>query len=722
MANLFSCFPSHVHTFFVDVIIIIAFFHLCCSVSSTQIRCLEEDRSLLLRLKQEISIDVDYYYYYYPDESPPPPPKVWSWNGTDNHEDCCLWEGVTCDSYSGDVVGLDLSESSIVGGINDSSSIFHLRHLRRLSLAYNYMFPSTFPSGFGNLSSLTHLNLSDAGFGGPIPEHDISRLEKLVSLDLTSSSRDSSVDMEKLVKNLTQLKVLRLDDVDLSRTINNKSWSTLPADLQELSLRNCNFTGEALQLSSFLHLKSSLTHLTLSDNDLAWNISRYSFIQFPHLVNLQLSYCSIPISYSSDRFRDLQYLNLGNNNLGRQIPPSLFSLPALQALGLDSNQLEGQLEGFFNSSSELQHIYLSHNKLQGHLPMSIFNMSSLAYFSVASNDFSGRINLTDIANIENLMHLDLSENHFQIGVTESLGLCKDLEVVDVGKNYLTGKFPLWLENLPLLRILILHSNQFDGTVESKNSSGFPLLQIFDVSSNKFVGRLPLGWFTSWKEMMKQATPPGSQTEVINLTHYIQYPGIAYKSYYQDSVTVTAKGIEREYDKILTSFVLIDVSNNIFTGEIPEAIASLESIHLLNLSNNHFTGHIPVSFGQLSQLESLDLSSNNLSGNIPPQLTKLTFMSKLNLSHNSLTREIPRGFQFENFEPDSYEGNPGLCGKPLPKSCYNVKSPPLGYKPNDEDEGGHGFIDWEYYRLGIECGVGTGLILGFVVAYLVFGNF
>ncbi|CAN1300614.1 Receptor-like protein 34 [Linum perenne] len=160
--------------------------------------------------------------------------------------------------------------------------------------------------------------------------------------------------------------------------------------------------------------------------------------------------------------------------------------------------------------------------------------------------------------------------------------------------------------------------------------------------------------------MKQATPPGSQTEVINLTHYIQYPGIAYKSYYQDSVTVTAKGIEREYDKILTSFVLIDVSNNIFTGEIPEAIASLESIHLLNLSNNHFTGHIPVSFGQLSQLESLDLSSNNLSGNIPPQLTKLTFMSKLNLSHNSLTREIPRGFQFENFEPDSYEGNPGLC--------------------------------------------------------------
>ncbi|CAN1189702.1 Receptor-like protein Cf-9 homolog [Linum perenne] len=787
------------------------------------------------------------------------------------------------------------------------------------------MLPSLFPSGFGNLSSLTHLNLSRAEFRDPIPEHDISHLKKLVSLDLTSYNEDASVDMEKLVKNLTQLKVLRLDGVDLSRTINNKSWSTLPADLQELSLRNCNFTGEALQLSSLLHLKASLTHLTLSKNDLAWNISRYSFIQFPHLIDLQLrscklyeifpnniflipnlqvldvsynheiigtlphfppinnislryinveetlffgqipdslgslvmlqelhlSYCqfhgrfpnrvflnpnlrivevrnnslitgtlpefpignnllqvidlsdtkfsgklpdsihnlasleelhldncifhgvipssintltelrslslsgnnfsgpllllasssniqylgfssnnfngTIPLSY--DKFQHLGYLDLSNNTLGGQIPPSLFILPALQMLALSSNQLEGQLGEFHNSSSQLSQIDLSHNKLQRHLPMSIFNMSSLAYFLVTSNDFSGRINLMDITNIGKLLNLlDLSDNHFQVGVTggfapnctlrsldvnqnhlsgelsESLGRCKYLEVVDVGKNYLTGKFPLWLENLPLLRILILHSNQFGGTVESKNSSGFPLLQIFDVSSNKFVGKMPSGWFRSWEEMMKQSIPAGSQGEVISFTYYMA--SIVGNYHFQDSITVTAKGIEREYSKILTSFVLIDVSNNRFTGEIPEAIARLESIHMLNLSNNYFTGHIPGSFGQLSQLESLDLSSNKLSGNIPPQLTKLTFMAKLNLSYNSLTGEIPRGFQFNNFEPDSYEGNPGLCGKPLPKSCYKVKSPPLGNKPNDEDEGGHSFIDWEYYRLGIECGVGT----------------
>ncbi|CAN1300624.1 Receptor-like protein 6 [Linum perenne] len=853
------------------------------------------------------------------------------------------------------------------------------------------MLPSLFPSGFGNLSSLTHLNLSRAEFRDPIPEHDISHLKKLVSLDLTSYNEDASVDMEKLVKNLTQLKVLRLDGVDLSRTINNKSCQfphlidlqlrscklyeifpnniflipnlqvldvsynheiigTLPhfppinnislryinveetlffgqipdslgslVMLQELHLSYCQFHGRfpnRVFLNPNLRIvevrNNSLITGTLPEFPIGNNLLQVidlsdtkfsgklpdSIHNLASLEELHLDNCIFHgvIPSSINTLTELRSLSLSGNNFSGQIPPSLFILPALQMLALSSNQLEGQLGEFHNSSSQLSQIDLSHNKLQRHLPMSIFNMSSLAYFLVTSNDFSGRINLMDITNIGKLLNLlDLSDNHFQVGVTEaiarlesihmlnlsnnyftghipgsfgqlsqlesldlssnklsgnippqltkltfmaklnlsynsltgeiplslpnldvlalssnqlegqlevfhnsstyldlsnnnikgyippsicymkdleildlstnhingfippcltslpylhvlslrdnqltgmlpggfaptctlrtfdvnqnhlngelskSLGLCKDLEVVDAGKNYLTGKFPLWLENLPLLRILILHSNHFGGTIESKNSSGFPLLQIFDVSSNKFVGRLPLGWFTSWKE-------------IINFTYVEQYPGISHYSYYQDSITVTDKGIEREYGKILTSFVLIDVSNNKFTGEIPEAIARLESIHLLNLSNNHFTGHIPVSFGQLSQLESLDLSSNNLSGNIPPQLTKLTFMSKLNLSHNSLTGEIPRGFQFENFEPESYEGNPGLCGKPLPKSCYNVKSTPLSSKPDDEDEGGHGFIDWEYYRLGIECGVGTGLVLGFVVAYLVFGNF
>ncbi|CAN1267789.1 Receptor-like protein 56 [Linum perenne] len=241
-----------------------------------------------------------------------------------------------------------------------------------------------------------------------------------------------------------------------------------------------------------------------------------------------------------------------------------------------------------------------------------------------------------------------------------------------------------------------------------------------------------------------------------------------ENFYQDSVTVIVKGIEREYPKILTIFVLLDVSNNNFVGEIPETIGHLESLQLLNLSNNHFTGHIPRSFEQLRKLESLDFSSNNLSGNIPSQLTELTFLSVfnvsynslsghiprsfeqlrklesldissnnlsgnipsqltvltflalLNTSHNSLSGEIPHGNQFNTFDANSYLGNPQLCGKPLPKPCFEVKSPPSS-ATSPTVEGWKSMIDWNCFRDGTACGWGAGVILGIVIAKLVYGN-
>ncbi|CAN1189422.1 Receptor-like protein 9DC3 [Linum perenne] len=894
----------------VAVIVIVALCHLCFSVSpNQQTLCLDSDRTLLLQIKHEISINTSIS-----DNQPPPPPKVWSWNDTGNHKDCCLWEGVTCDSRSGHVVGLDLSSSSIVGGINSSSSIFHLHHLQSLSLAYNNLYASgsPFPYGFGNLSSLTHLNLSYAGFQGPIPESDISTLGMLVSLDL--SNFDSSVDVEKLVKNLTRLRVLYLDDLYFSRGFTNKSF--LPETIQQLSLSACGLTGEVLQFSSFLRLRS-LTHLVLSYNhNLAWNVSGYSFIQFLHLIHLDLYSCGLYGTLSSSVFLlpNLQFLDVSNNdqltgslpefpvgniplqtiilsrtNFSGKLPDSIKNLVSLQKLDLsfctfygrfsssiflmpnlqflnvyNNTQLTGSLPEFPVGSMPFQTIYLSYTNFSGKLPdsinnlvslqildltkcnftgfvpASIDNLTELRYLSFSRNNFHGRLpsllassntikqvdfshnnfsgtiptsygyfdNL-EMLNLRNndlqghippfsfrnneddkkgdstgLVYLDLSSNEIKGNISpslcdkkflevidlstnhlngyipsclvslkplrvlslgnnklsgmlpkdfahncslitldvnknnlhgqipKSLGLCKDLEVLDVGKNNLTGKFPLWLEDLPALIVLVLHSNQFGGSIDSQNPNGFPVLHILDVSSNKFVGKLPSGWFRNWLGMMKSASDEGSSLKYfppITLGSERYYT----ENFYQDSVTVIVKGIEREYPKILTIFVLLDVSNNNFVGEIPETIGHLESLQLLNLSNNHFTGHIPRSFEQLRKLESLDFSSNNLSGNIPSQLTELTFLSVFNVSYNSLSGEIPHGYQFDLFDPNSYLGNRELCGKPLPKPCFEDTNPTV--------KGWQSMIDWNCFQDGTACGWGAGVILGIVIAKLVYGN-
>ncbi|KAJ8898940.1 hypothetical protein K2173_008436 [Erythroxylum novogranatense] len=139
-------------------------------------------------------------------------------------------------------------------------------------------------------------------------------------------------------------------------------------------------------------------------------------------------------------------------------------------------------------------------------------------------------------------------------------------------------------------------------------------------------------------------------------------------YYQDSVTVTSKGLKMDLVKILTVFISVDFSSNYFEGPIPEVIGQFKGLHILNLSHNALNGSIPSTFGNLSQLESLDLSFNNLTGSIPQQLAGLTFLSFLNLSHNKLVGMIPTSTQLQSFLPSCFEGNAGLCGPPLSESC------------------------------------------------------
>ncbi|CAN1266486.1 Receptor-like protein 34 [Linum perenne] len=851
----------------VAVLVIGSLCHLCSFVSPTQTLCLDSERTLLVQIKHEIFINTSFWGI-----QPLPSPKVWSWNDSRNHKDCCLWEGITCDSYSGHVVGLDLSSSNIVGGINSSSSIFHLHHLQSLSLAHNRLdiSGSSFPYGFNNLSSLIHLNLSHAGFGGSIPEYDISTLGMLVSLDLSNFA--SSVDMEKLVKNLTRLRVLKLDGLDLSPGFTNKSLSLLPETIQQLSLSNCGLTGEVLQFSSFLRLRS-LTHLVLSINlNLAWNMSSYSFIQFPHLIHLDLSWCRLygtlsssiflihnlqflDVSYnyqltgslpefpvsniqlqtiillntnfsgkppdsiknlvslqrldlhsckfygtfpssifllpnlqyldvskntqltgslpefpvldlsecdfigsvpsSIDNLTELRYLSFSRNNFHGQLPSLLASsntikqvdfsdnnfsgtIPTsygyfdnLVVLNLRNNDLQGQIPHFLfhNNKDGFAYLDLSSNKINGNISPSLCDMKFLAIIDLSSNHLNGSIPSClvsleslgvlslknnklsgmlpkDFAHGCSLMTLDVNQNNIEGQIPESLGFCPYLEVVDVGKNNLTGKFPFWLEDLPALRVLVLHSNKFGGSIDSQNPTGFPVLQILDVSFNKFVGKLPSRWFRSWNGMMKSSTM-GDSSFIINFEIFMS----KCSSSYQNSVTVIVKGTEREYPKILNIFVLLDVSNNNFVGEIPETIGHLESLELLNLSNNHF---------QLRKLESLDFSSNNLSGSIPSQLTKLTFLSVFNTSHNSLSGEIPIGKQFDTFDANSYLGNRELCGKPLPKPCFEVKSAPSS-ATSPTVKGWKSMIDWNCFRDGTACGWGAGVILGIVIAKLVYGN-
>ncbi|XP_030451119.2 putative receptor like protein 25 [Syzygium oleosum] len=180
--------------------------------------------------------------------------------------------------------------------------------------------------------------------------------------------------------------------------------------------------------------------------------------------------------------------------------------------------------------------------------------------------------------------------------------------------------------------------------------------------------------------------------------------------YENSVTVTVKGMEIQLVKILTVFTTIDLSNNSFHGDIPGVIGHLNSLVGLNLAHNYFTGTI------LTNLEWLDLSSNKLSGVIPRKLGDLTFLGYLNLSKNQLTGRIPQDKQLNTFLNDSFSGNPGLCGTPLSKACLGDAQPPPPSSSSTFDRKGH--ENWFKHKV-VWIGYASGIVIGISVAYIAF---
>ncbi|XP_048129003.1 receptor-like protein 33 [Rhodamnia argentea] len=264
-------------------------------------------------------------------------------------------------------------------------------------------------------------------------------------------------------------------------------------------------------------------------------------------------------------------------------------------------------------------------------------------------------------------------------------------------------FPDWLETLPKLQVLVLRSNKFHGFVRSPRAARpFPELRIFDLSNNNFSGPLPVRYIMKLIAMMNREKGRGQ----------LQYMG-GYG--YQDSVTVTMKGLEIRLVKILTIFTSIDLSSNHFVGGLPMDIGSLKSLKGLNISHNNLTGYIPPSIGNLSDLEWLDLSSNQFTGRIPQELADLTSLAFLNLSENRLIGPIPPGPQFNTFKSDSFDGNLGLCGFPLPETCKSGsrETPPETILPENDTEHG-GWFEWRTILIGYGCGTVAGISLGYII--------
>ncbi|CAB4315241.1 unnamed protein product [Prunus armeniaca] len=625
------------------------------------------------------------------------------------------WENHT------NLVNLDLRFNLLDGTI--PPSLFSLPGLQKLQLSNNQFSGQLLE--FATISVLDTLDLSSNNLEGPIPM-SIFYLQGLKILSLSSNNLSGSFPLELLpqLKNLSSLD-LSYNSLSINYNTTNSSATSFP-QITTLKLASVKLR----RFPDFLQNQSHLSNLDLSQNQIHGEIPNWIW-----------------------RLNNLFQLNLSCNSLETLEGPLLNVTSSLSILDLHSNQLQGQIPLFsqfalyldysrnnFNSSirtdigdflSYTTFFSLSSNKFHGSIPGSICNAQNLQVLDVSNNSLSGLIPecLTAVSgtlavlnlrrnNLSgtvpdkfpehcSLKTLDLNGNQIGGQFPKSLANCTMLEVLNLGNNQIEDTFPCMLTSISTLRVLVLRSNKFyEHTGCLNTNETWPMLQIVDIAHNNFSGEIPGRCLTTWQAMMGDEDDAQSKLKHLRLK-ILKFTEV----YYQDTVTVTNKGLDMELVKILTVFTSIDISHNKFSGSIPEEVGELKLLHGLNLSSNALTGAIPTSLSNLRQLESIDLSNNKLGGEIPAEFAELTFLSFLNLSNNQLVGKIPSTAQLSTFSAASFTGNKGLCGIQLNITCNNPSESPDAVQkaPNHHRE-----INWGVISVEIGFTFGFGIAIGSLV--------
>ncbi|XP_062007357.1 receptor-like protein 6 [Rosa rugosa] len=586
--------------------------------------------------------------------------KLITWNSSN---DCCSWVGVTC-STNGRVLGLDLSSESISGGIDNSSSLFHLQNLQSLNLAYNKLGNcSSIPSAVGQLMNLRYINLSYNAYSRQIPI-EISRLTRLAVLDISLNYFCKLYlyleisNLHMLVENLTELRELYLDDVKISAE--GSEWcqaisSSLP-NLRVLSLSYCNLSGPFHE--SLANLRS-LSVIQLGSNNISAPVPAF-FANFSNLTSLILYGCNLQGTFPKEIFQlpslreirlygndeldgslpefpkngSLQYLDLRVTNFSGVLPNSIGNLTQLVSLSIYGNNFEGSIPSF-SGAKNLEEIDLYSNGLTGNINCIHWkNLTNLSYLSLAGNMLDGNIP-SCLFSLPLLKSLHLSNNQFFGHFPEISNLSSySVKSLYLSGNNLEGPIPMSIFNFRGLTDLDLSSNNFSGSFPLDGLQHLRNLSYLDLSSNNFSGSFPLDGLQHLRNLSYLDLSHNS----LLLSHDATNFSYSYFPQFQN-LWLASLNLRTFPDFLRNQSELsyLDLSDNQIQGKIPNWIWRSNNLHYLNLSCNSLEtleGHTI----NLTSMKFLDLHSNKLHGEIP--ISSSPNMYYLDYSRNNFSSTIP----------------------------------------------------------------------------------
>ncbi|CAB9513457.1 expressed unknown protein [Seminavis robusta] len=370
--------------------------------------------------------------------------------------------------------------------------------------------------------------------------------------------------------------------------------STPPCNSQgqftSLDLQHLQLSGLPPFLPPEIALLTSLSRLSLDDNDIAGTLSSLlptEFYEMTGLTHLTIEENQITGKIPSEisTMTALTELWLNGNMLTGQVPSELGLLTALNSLEMSENRLTHQIPSELGLLTSLDTLQLGDNQLSGPIFSELGLLTSLEELKIYKNQFTGPFP-SELGLLATLKELSLSENQLSGPISSELGLLTTLERLWIDENSMTGPVPSELAKLTALTWLRLNQNQLTGQVPSELGL-LTALTVLMFNENRMMGTIPseLGLLTSSLEWLA-------------------------------------------------------LSNNQLSSQVPSEFGAFTALDMLWLNGNQLTGPVPMEFWLLTSLQELYLADNQFTATIPTEVDMMTSLTSLRLHNNNLTGTLP----------------------------------------------------------------------------------
>lgn len=490
------------------------------------------------------------------------------------------------------LVYLDLSQNLFVGSIPDDIDSF--MSLEYLDLTANN-FTGNIPKEIGNLTGLKNLNLEANLFNGTFPV-EIGNLYNLETLKMSFNGfLPAEIPLE--FGNLTKLKLFLAAQMNLIGQI-PENFASL-SSLEQLDLSRNYISGT---VPNGIFLLKNLKAVWLFHNEISGSIP--STIGSLNLTDIDLSMNKLTGKIPDDfgKLQQLKVLNLYSNQLHGEVPSSIGLITTLSVFRVFRNNLSGILPPELGLNSKLQAFEVSENQFTGNLPQNLCSGATLFGLVAFSNNLSGEIPKS-LETCQTLRTIQLYDNGFSGKVPLGIWSLRNLTSLMISKNSFSGVLPSKLAwNLTRLEI---DNNNFLGQIPDVSS--WRNLVVIKMNNNQLSGPIPLE-LTSLSQLNTLGLDGNGFTGKLP-SEIISWKSLTYLNLSRNELSGPIPAALGSLPNLLD----LDLSENQFSGPIPSQLAQLR-LTTLNLSSNQLTGKIPDEFSNMayenSFLNNRDLCASN----------------------------------------------------------------------------------------------------------------